>query len=1150
MGFLFKPKTPAQSPQTKLANINVTTANIGAALPILMGQRRLNQLLIYYADFVAIPIVQQSPAGGGGKGLGAGGSTQPTTSYNYQAATIGALCSGPIKGIVNVWDTKGRFQQTSATETFTVPPGGGSYQVVNHGLFKVDQGVSFSQTFARTVNDFGSPGSSTLSGTYFPALQPGSSPAPGIYAVVPATGTYTFHAADAGKSVSITYSYNLLQLNNTETATIPGTPFQVLVDDSADFLQDSGVIFYPGGASLVKVSGTPATGQYAVTAGLYTFAAADTLKQIQISYVTNTQNQQSDAQTALSVTVINGTRGQAVWSYLTSRHPEAAIGYTETAIVASSQMDLGSNGELPNYSFEIAGPYQFGGGILDCDPVDCIGAILADPFFGINFPTTCFGDWTQASDFWVANNFFISPLFTSQDAVSSMLSPILEAGMVAAFWSEGQLKLSPYGDTSAAANGQIYVPDTQPDLDFDDTDFTTPVSITRSPWQDAYNKVQISWANRLNGYTEEPLTEQDDAAIQRYGLRAETPQDYNFICTLAAAQFCGNLRVKRSVNNRAGYTFGVKSKYAAMVEPMKLVTITCAELGMNKFPVRVTKTVDNPDATGLQITAEDFPWGTAQPTLYAKQTGIGFKPNAGQADPGNTQALIIEATNRLALQQGNILSIFVSGQTSDWGGCYVMGSFDGITYIDLNGGQPITSPARLGTLVNSLAAGTVDPDPSSFQVKMSSAGAVMQNMSSADFDQFVSMCVLIDTTDDNPFELFAYKNATLVDKDTFQLDTLHRGLFGTVNAAHSAGESFARLDQASFQYQYDPSYYGKTLFLKFPSFNTLGGRQQPLSQAAVFSFALPGNAPGALDLNTGIYRPGLGSIPPSWTGVITWSSAVPGTSANVAWNVNVNRGTMPNPSQANNSLAVQNYNSNQTFTGLTAATPYWLYPYIDDSAPGSPWKFTLNADVAGAVGSPAGCYTALTPNATYFSGRNDHLPPNNGPLAITTAPTSGAGSGGSGSGLGGSCPRGDMVCRRKKDWWNPRHWFRKSIVRMDEIKIGDWVRDRGQWVEVLNLIHGWCNDWTEVRTACDEDIVVTLGHTWPTDAGDKKTPELPLGSQLQLEEKGNTVITEKRFSCTPGLPIGLIVSGDQCYLIGRKIPRVRTHNGGGVLPRS
>lgn len=1149
MGFIFKPKTAAQSPQTKLANINVTTANIGVPLPILMGQRRLSQLLIYYADFVAIPIVQQSPAGGGGKGLGTG-STQPTTTYNYQAATIGALCSGPVGGIVNVWDTKGRFQQTSATESFTVPPGGGSYQVVNHGIFKVDQGVSFAQTFSQTVNDFGSPGPITLAGTYNPPMSAGPAPAPGVYQVTPATGTYTFHAADAGKSVSITYSYNLLQLNNTETATIPGTPFQVLVDDSADFLQDAGVVFYPAGAALVKVSGTPATGQYAVSAGLYTFAAADTLKQVQISYVTNTTNQQSDAQTALSVTLINGTRGQAVWSYLTSRHPEAAIGYSEVAIVASSAMDLGSNGELPNYSFEMAGPYQFGGGIVDCDPADCLAALLADPFFGIDFPTTAFGDWTQASNFWVANNFFISPFYNSQTAIASMISPILESGMTAGFWSEGLAKLAPYGDTSAAANGQIYIPNTQPVFDLDDTDFVGDglVKITRSPWQDAYNKVQISWSNRLNGYNQEPLTEQDDASIQRFGLRAETPQSWDFICTLAAAQFAGNLRVKRSVNIRANpYTFNIKSKYSCL-EPMDLITITVPELGLVKFPVRITKTVDNPDSSGIQITAEDFPWGTAQPTLYAKQTGIGFKPNAGQADPGNTQALIIEATNRLGLQQGNILYIFVSGQTPDWGGCYVMGSFDGVTYNDLNGGQPITSPARLGALVNSLAAGTVDPDPSSFKVKLSSAGAVLQNMSTADFNQLISMCVLIDITDDNPFELLAYKNATLVDKDTYQLDTLHRGLFGTVNAAHTAGESFARLDQASFQYQYDPGLAGQTLFLKFPSFNTLGGRQQPISQAAVYSFALPGNAPGALDLNTGLYRPGLGSIPPSWTGTITWSSPPPGTGLTVSWNINVNRGTMPNPSQANNTLAVQNYNSNQVFSGLTASTPYWLYPYIDDSVPGSPWKFTLNSDIAGAVGSPAGCYTALTANATYFSGRNDHLPPLTGPLAATTGSSTTTGTG-SGTGLGGTCPRGDMVCRRRRTWWKPLHWFRKSIVRMDEIRIGDWVRDRGQWVEVLDLIHGWSNDWTEVCTDCGEDIFVTSTHTWPTDHGDRRTNELPAGSQLQLGEKGNTAITEKRYSVTPGLPVGLIVSGDNCYLIGRKKPRVRTHNGN-ILPRS
>lgn len=1136
MGMLLpKPKTPAATQQSKLANIHVTNAVIGQVLTILMGQRRLSQKLIDYRDFVAIPHVQATSSGGGGKGLGGGGGSTNQTNYTYQAATIGALCSGPAKGIVNVWDTKGRFQQTSVSESFTVPGGGGNYTVNNHGLFKVDQGVGFAKAYSQTVNDFGSAGSITLSGTYQVPMTAGGAPAPGVYSVNPATGVYSFHASDAGKVVSITYSFNLLQLNNTETAQIPGTPFQVLVDDSADFLQDSGVVFYPSGTALTKVSGTPSAGQYKVAAGLYTFAAADTTKQVQISYVTNTTNQQSDAQTALNLTFFGGSRGQSAWSYLTSKHPEAALGYTETAIVASAAMDLGSNGEIPNYSLEIAGPYQFGAGIIDCDPADCIGALLADPFFGIDFPTTAFGDWTQASNFWVANNFFISPVYESQSAVASAISQILEAGMTAAFWSEGLMKLAPYGDTSAAGNGQIYVPNTQPVEDLDDTDFVGDglVKVTRSPWQDANNKVQITWSNRLNGYNTETTTEQDDAAIQRYGLRVETPQNWDFITTLAAAQTAGNLRVKRSVNIRANYTFSLKSNYAHL-EPMDLVTLTVPEFGWNKKPVRLTKIVDHPDENGLEVTAEDFPWGTAQPTLYAKQTGVGFKPNAGQADPGNTSALIFEATSRLGLQQGNILYIFCSGQTPDWGGCRVYVSFDGVNY-DYK--TDITTPARLGTLVGSLAAGTVDPDPTSFQVKMSSAGAVLPAISSSDFDQLVSLCALIDTTDNNPFELFAYKNSALVDKDTFQLDTLHRGQFGSTNAAHTAGETFARLDQASFQFQYDPTYYGKTIFFKFPSFNSLGGRPQPLSQAAVFTFALPGAGPGAVDLNTGLYRPGVGNTQNGF-GFPAFAFTRNTTSIVISWTAApLMRGTMPNPNQSPNALDQTSLTGTITITGLTANTPYWFYPYIDDANPSAGVQFVLNSQISGATGTPAAAYTTANLNAAAFQQRNDHIPLSIPPLNLST--TASGSSSSSGGGALGACPRGDMVVRRKTRRGH-------EIVKVINLRVGDYIRGRKNgrdaWVRVSRLAIKERRDWAELSFDCGETIVVTPRHEWPTDRGVTPTCDLTT-EHVFYKQRGRSFLAGWRNIREHALCVGIEVdSPEHQYYLGRKRPIMLSQN--------
>jgi hypothetical protein len=1320
MSLLFgkKPKAPAQTPPTKLAGINITQAVNGSALPILLGQRRLSQSLIYYTDFTAIPHVQQTASGGGGgKGLGGGGgSAQTNTTYTYTAATMGALCSGPVSGIVSVWDTKGRFSQTNVTEGFTIPPGGGTYTVTNHGLFKGDMGVGFGQSYSQVVNDFGSPGPVTLSGTYQVPMKVGAGA--GQYTVNPSTGIYTFHAADGGKTVNITYSYNLLNINNVETATIPSTPFQILVQDSADFLQDSGVVFYPSGATLTKVASSPSAGQYTATGGgLYTFAAADTTKQVQISYVTNTQNQNSDAQTALNITLLNGAKGQTVWSYLSSRHPEAAIGYTETAIVASSAMDLGSNGELPNYAFEIAGPYQFGAGNVDCDPADCIGALLSDPFFGNGFPTSAFGDWTQASNFWIANNFFVSPLINSQTPVASVIGSILEAGMTAAFWSEGQLKLVPYGDTSAAANGQIYVPNTQPVVDLTDDDFLgAGVKVTRTAWQDANNKVQITWTNRLNGYNSEVTTEQDDAAIQRYGLRTEDPQSWDFICTLAAAQFAGNLRVKRSVNIRAQYTFSITHNYSYL-EPMDLVTITVPELGWTKLPVRIQQIVDHPDENGLEITAEEFPWGTAQPTLYAKQTGVGFKPNAGQADPGNTTALIFEAPSRLGLQQGNILFGFVTGNSPDWGGCQPFTSFDGITYQPF--GPPILNPARLGTLITTWAptnlitngdgetgslfsqatgwtfgsgvnlvpdstvlrfgtrslriintiandsfsyqdlsvtsgttyelsgwiktgvmpsadpglgavlnvdtvsgvtgftilsksgtdfaalstfsppshpdvgiladdtahdwtfvssifqpigTGTIrvycqlgyggiqsgtawfdnvavsqlaaDPDPTNFQVAMTSAGSQLPSMSTSDFNQSVSLCAIVDAAHgNNAFELFSYKNSTLVGANTFQLDTFHRGLMGTQNVPHNIGDTFARLDQASFTYQYDPSYYGKTITFKFCSFNTLGGRPQPLSQAAAFPFVLPGSGPGTIDLNTGIYRPGLGNIPPSWKGSIKWASAVPGTTLNLLWDgtggsttVTVVRGTMPNPNQASNTVALSTFLGNLTVTGLTASTNYWVYPYVDDANPTAGIQFVTNSQASGAVGTPAICYTALNNSATYIAGRNDHLFVNNGPLAVTTAPSSGSGTGGSGTG-DPTCPRGDMVVEH----------IEKGVVRIDEVIVGDKLLGKDRWVTVLEVNHHWVYDWVSVVTECGETIVVTPNHTWPTPSGDIRTPQIE-DQQLFLRDGRATTVTETNQVVEGGLCVGLVVSGDQCYFIGSKTPCVLTHNGN-ILPR-
>lgn len=75
---------------------------------------------------------------------------------------------------------------------------------------------------------------------------------------------------------------------NGEAHTIPATPFQVTIapPGSGTYVADRGVIFSATSVPLTKVASGPTTGEYSVNegTGVYTFAAADTLLGVVITY--------------------------------------------------------------------------------------------------------------------------------------------------------------------------------------------------------------------------------------------------------------------------------------------------------------------------------------------------------------------------------------------------------------------------------------------------------------------------------------------------------------------------------------------------------------------------------------------------------------------------------------------------------------------------------------------------------------------------------------------------------------------------------------------------------------------------------------------------------------------------------------------------
>lgn len=72
---------------------------------------------------------------------------------------------------------------------------------------------------------------------------------------------------------------------DTAGQAIPATPYQITITppNSGTFAADLGVVD-SNGLPMIRVASAPATGQYSVAAGVYTFAAADTGKQVFINY--------------------------------------------------------------------------------------------------------------------------------------------------------------------------------------------------------------------------------------------------------------------------------------------------------------------------------------------------------------------------------------------------------------------------------------------------------------------------------------------------------------------------------------------------------------------------------------------------------------------------------------------------------------------------------------------------------------------------------------------------------------------------------------------------------------------------------------------------------------------------------------------------
>ena len=532
----------------------------------------------------------------------------------------------------------------------------------------------------------------------------------------------------------------------------------------------------------------------------------------------------------LRLNLAKGGDEQPTWTHLQQpKHQAQAINYSGTAYIYSPNYELTKSAQIYSHNFEVIGKMGYSSSIPDANPSEIIRDMLTNQNYGCGFPAENLGDTSVYGVYCRAAGIFLSPVYSEQTEAQQNISELLEQTNSAAVFSQGRLKIVPYGDVKLSGNGAAYVPNLTPVYDLTDDDFIVsgaedPLRVERKTNADAYNQIQVEYLDRANDYNIAVAEVKDQANIEQYGLRPKDAVKMHGICDAKVANHVAQLLLQRALYVRNEYEFKLGWKYC-LLEPMDLVTLTDEGLGLDKTPVRIIEIEEDEEGV-LTVKAEDFPMGAATATAYPTQPSLGYSADYNKS-PGNAHApVIFEAPLQLTGGEPQIWLATAGGDM--WGGAEVWISTDGDSYTRIGA---TNKKARFGSLSAPLASGAVFDRANTLSVEIS-AGQ-MTGGTEQDSRDLLTLCYV-------DGEFLAYANAELKGVGRYTLGNLTRGAYGSTIDRHNAGSQFVRIDEAMFKYAVPANWVGRTVWVKLVSFNVFGSGVQELAEVPAYSYTIKG----------------------------------------------------------------------------------------------------------------------------------------------------------------------------------------------------------------------------------------------------------------------------------------------------------------------
>jgi hypothetical protein len=396
---------------------------------------------------------------------------------------------------------------------------------------------------------------------------------------------------------------------------------------------------------------------------------------------------------------------------------------------------------------------------------------------------------------------------------------------------EGRPIVITYTSQSVAS----YTPDLTPVYALTDSDFVDekgnkdPVQVERADIFSLPTIQRVEVLSRGNQYAATPVEARDQSQIEIFGPRVgSTIQGHEICDEFVMGPLIAQTILQRGLYVRTKFTFKLSWEYC-LLDPMDIVSITDANLGLEAYPVRVIE-IEEDDKGLLSFTCEELAQGVSSPAYNPSATSTGYQPNYGvPAVPVNTP-LIVEPPTSLT---NGVAQIWVgasgigAGGSGQWGGAVVWMSVDGVTYSQV---ATLGAPLRQGFLTSSLPAAAGWDSVDILAVNLAESGGTLAGTSQEAAQQGGTLSLV-----DNEF--LGYETAGLTSGFAYNLMGLARGLGASSPTEHSTGAPFARLDGAIGMFDLPANLSGKILFFKFQSFNTLGGGLQDLSTCIVYTYA-------------------------------------------------------------------------------------------------------------------------------------------------------------------------------------------------------------------------------------------------------------------------------------------------------------------------